>query len=498
MSENKQCRKRSDLPRRVSSMMDHVTRPDDDTIMLAKEEEEELESNDSDISSSEDGSHDRKRHKSYHHHYCENANVNGSMHRSIMSSSSSMSVSPTPSLLFHATITPVSSQVTLDQIVQVVPAAAVIDTSTTGVSPPPPPPQILHDPIRNVPSTTTTTTRKLHDNCDHDDTAAAALSKLPSSSPSSFSEFVSFTPRHTVSDHHHQISSWWKRVVVPVVVLSWSVMLAVAVISRFGPLPSLSSSSSSSLYQIPQQPQPQPQPQPDTVCVSGGGFSGFWFTLGRLQNGIIRPTITTNLNGTNNNYSRKEYYCYSSGCLGVVAALSRYSMEDMWNIAHNIQQQWKSGQLNRYDVVTTFVDVLLFGRPQQAAQQQSQQLPLYEYRNDTINPIRLGPNDLNTLNIITTVKNDGGWGVKVSIRTPKSVQELRTMLIQTTWIPLAIGNDLWYDHHMDGAFTTSYHPKCQYQVGLAFDWDLYTNVVNVNLGRDKVEKFWNQGLEYGL
>jgi hypothetical protein len=247
-----------------------------------------------------------------------------------------------------------------------------------------------------------------------------------------------------------------------------------------------------------------------TVCVSGGGFSGFWFTLGRLQNSIILPTTTTSTTTTNYGIgtsptvtdtntqnlttNKKEYYCYSSGCLGVVAALSRYNMEDMWNIAHNIQLQWKSGSLDRYDVVTTFVDDLLFGRQKQPLTPESRLLR----RNDTVGTMRLRPSDLSSLNIITSVKDGWWWNVQPSIRTPQSISELRTMLIQTTWIPFAIGNDLWYDHHMDGAFTASHHPKCHYNVGFAFDWDLVWNVINVNLGREKVEQFWKKGLAYGL
>jgi hypothetical protein len=280
---------------------------------------------------------------------------------------------------------------------------------------------------------------------------------------------------------HHSNQSW----------LVLIAMMAMLVVNLHGPLS----------YTVPTIMRYNP-PKKDTVCVSGGGFSGFWFTLGRLQNSIIlplttttdsevdTPTISIDNNNKNSSQTRKEYYCYSSGCLGVVAALSRYSMEDMWNIAYNIQLQWKSGQLDRYDVVTAFVDDLLFGRQYQESTRQS----LIKFQNATL---RLSPSDLSSLNIITTVKGTW-WGVETSIRTPQTVHELRTMLIQTTWIPLAIGNDLWYDHHMDGAFTTPYHPKCQYNVGLAFDLDLYMNVVNVNLGRDKVEKFWNKGLAYGL
>jgi hypothetical protein len=74
-------------------------------------------------------------------------------------------------------------------------------------------------------------------------------------------------------------------------------------------------------------------------------------------------------------------------------------------------------------------------------------------------------------------------------------------LIQTAFIPLATGNDLWLHDHMDGAFSIPHHPACEHYVGLSVGWDLLDllwNVVNVNLSRDKVEKFWNMGLEYGL
>jgi hypothetical protein len=72
------------------------------------------------------------------------------------------------------------------------------------------------------------------------------------------------------------------------------------------------------------------------------------------------------------------------------------------------------------------------------------------------------------------------------------------MLVQTTWIPFAVGDDLWHLEHMDGAFSIPYHPRCEHHVGLAPDLDLLANVINVNLGRAKVEKFWNNGLLYGL
>jgi hypothetical protein len=223
-----------------------------------------------------------------------------------------------------------------------------------------------------------------------------------------------------------------------------------------------------------------PDVKVNSVYVTGGGFSGFWFTLGRLQ-------------GVRSDHAEpKQLYCYSSGCLALVAALSRYSMEEMWNIAHNVQNQWKYGHISRYDVVTIFVDDLLFGPD-------TSTMSLPGNISDSSEPrtLRLRSVDLASLNIITTV-NDGWWRYKTSIRRPTSLSELRTMLIQTTWIPFAIGNELWHNGHMDGAFTSPFHPTTDVTVGLELDWDLYANVLNVNLGRDKVEKFWNKGIALGL
>jgi hypothetical protein len=208
-------------------------------------------------------------------------------------------------------------------------------------------------------------------------------------------------------------------------------------------------------------------PEPDSVCVSGGGFSGFWYTLGRLES-IPDP-------------SSKQYYCYSAGCLGVVASLSNYTMEQMWDMAHNVQMKWKRGEISRYQVVEAFLDDLLY----QPTLPGNRSLPI------------LDTESLALLNIITTVKN-GWFGLTTSVRTPSSVEILRTMLIQTSWIPFAIGDDLWHLEHMDGAFTLPHHPSCAHHVGLSLNWDLYLNVINVNLGRHKVEAFWNQGLERGL
>jgi len=219
---------------------------------------------------------------------------------------------------------------------------------------------------------------------------------------------------------------------------------------------------------------------PDSVYVPGAGFSGYWFTLGRLKS-IPDP-------------ASKSYYCYSAGCLGVVATLADKSMQEMSDLAFGVQRKWKEGTLDRYDVVSHFVDGLLFDSG--IDEQESNAM-----KNATA-PIMSDANLLSKINVITTAKEI--MGVRSVIRTPQSIDELRDMLLHTTWIPWATGDGLWAEddwtghHHMDGAFSATTHPRCTHHLGLPFMLDLFLNILNVNLGRDKVEKYWNAGVALGI
>lgn len=200
---------------------------------------------------------------------------------------------------------------------------------------------------------------------------------------------------------------------------------------------------------------------PNSVYVPGGGFSGFWFTIGQLKS-IENP-------------QEIEFHCYSAGCLGVVSILANYSMNDMLDKALDIQERFQNGHLGRYEVVGAFVDELM--------------APSERIFSD--------PHLLSRIHIITTVPGRY-WGVSASTRQPRNAHELRTMLLQTTWIPFVVGHDLWYDQHMDGAFSVSQHPPCARRARYPFDLDVMVNTINVHLGRAKVEKFWNAGLKAGL
>jgi hypothetical protein len=205
---------------------------------------------------------------------------------------------------------------------------------------------------------------------------------------------------------------------------------------------------------------------PNSIYVPGGGFSGFWFTLGRL-NSIEDPL-------------NHRYYCYSAGCLGVATMLSRVSMEDAYGYAVGAQKHWQRGELSRYDVTESFIDALLYTE------------------NQTLRPVFADDRVLSSMRIITSERNSY-MGVKAAIRTPTNHHELKDMLLQTAWIPFAISRDLWYSEHMDGAFTLHSHPRCQFQLGYdKWEWDLMINALNVNLGYNKVQQFWQRGLQLGL
>jgi hypothetical protein len=212
---------------------------------------------------------------------------------------------------------------------------------------------------------------------------------------------------------------------------------------------------------------------PRTIYVPGYGFSGFWYILGRLQS-IPEPLV------------ENDYFCYSAGCMGVVATLLNMSMVEIHQEAVRIQNQWKAGEISRYEVVEHFVSWML--------------LPLADQSVYDSTSIR---NMLSSLKVITSAPGQW-WGVQPVVRSPASIPELREMLIQTTWIPFATGGAVWHaGGHNDGAFTSPFHPTCDLAIGLTStnfmsSLDLLLNVVNVNLSRRKVEEFWNLGIADGV
>ncbi|CAB9501465.1 expressed unknown protein [Seminavis robusta] len=206
---------------------------------------------------------------------------------------------------------------------------------------------------------------------------------------------------------------------------------------------------------------------PNTCAyVPGAGFSGFFFTMGRLQT-VQEPTSL-------------DYYCYSAGCLASTATLGNITTGEALSMALNAQEQWMNGTISRFDVVSQFVDSMIA-----VGQERT-----------------LNAKVLSKLRIITTKSN--GWlqQRETVIRTPKSLEDLKTMLVQTTWIPGATGNAFSFEEHSDGAFSSATHPSCPTTVGLPQlsrkTFSFFANLLNMNLKPAQAHAFSKSGMELGL
>jgi hypothetical protein len=145
----------------------------------------------------------------------------------------------------------------------------------------------------------------------------------------------------------------------------------------------------------------------DTVYVPGAGFSGFWFTLGRLKS-IPEP-------------ASKDFYCFSAGCLGVVAMFSNFTIGEVSEMAIDVQAKWRTGEISQFQVVSKFLDVLL--------QRFQDDAEVQDYNISSVESLAL----LSRLHIITSVPGKY-YGLNHVIRIPENVDELREMLLQTTWM----------------------------------------------------------------
>jgi hypothetical protein len=145
----------------------------------------------------------------------------------------------------------------------------------------------------------------------------------------------------------------------------------------------------------------------ESLYVPGLGFSGFWFALGRLKSIPDKAS--------------KHYVCFSAGCLGTVAILNDFSVEEMACTAQTLQNQWKQGHIDRFQVVTRFVDGLVYRKFDGCiAENDSHSVPIDN------------TNLLSKVHILTTELS--ATGPQATMRSPSNLEELREMLVQTVWM----------------------------------------------------------------
>lgn len=79
-----------------------------------------------------------------------------------------------------------------------------------------------------------------------------------------------------------------------------------------------------------------PKLKDNALYVRGGGFAGFFYTLGWLD---ANPDDTD-----------FDYYCYSGGCLSVVSHLLGVSLDTTLDTGAELQRRWFAGDLSRYEL----------------------------------------------------------------------------------------------------------------------------------------------------
>jgi hypothetical protein len=197
-------------------------------------------------------------------------------------------------------------------------------------------------------------------------------------------------------------------------------------------------------------------PTHDATYVPGAGFSGFWYSFGRVQH------LPDNKN--------RDYHCFSAGCLVVSSVFLDKSYEDVAASALEIQGRWRDGDLSRYAIASSFVDDLLdlTGKPEN---------------------LLLADPWLVRVQVLTS-----SWYTGASLTTAKNRGELRNLLIQTSFIPWATGLGFNHEGENDGGFSLLFHPRCKHSVMLPFTWTMIKNFLNVNMGMDTVAELYGVGM----
>jgi len=277
---------------------------------------------------------------------------------------------------------------------------------------------------------------------------------------------------------------------------------------------------------------------PNSLYVPGGGFSGFWYLLGQLQSlhesehacprtvaltcehgegqtmnqtfsGLNRP-VKTEASGIRNDTNAMHcsdhdhddppsYVCFSSACLAVIAANQGWSLDRTYNVTKLIQDRWHSGEITTADVLPTFIDSLL------ADLDPYQPLPEWMQKRFIIltTTSSAGQRPKNDK------KKNSWWHSSLShwrslgtagpvLNVPTDYDSLRQQLIQTSWIPGITGDEMWFDGHMDGGFTTFVHPECSKSVYPGWDWSLYRYAFDPSFTQSEVLRLVQAGKRHGV
>jgi hypothetical protein len=179
----------------------------------------------------------------------------------------------------------------------------------------------------------------------------------------------------------------------------------------------------------------------DCVMFRGGGFSGFWYFY----------------NKTDNIRNSDKIYCYSSGCLAVIASIPPNNKQYIYDTVLEMKHFYKNKTGKIYEIREKFIDNII-------------NIPITDYN----------------INIITST-----YTGKCIIEKPDTIDKLRQLLLDTTNIPI-ITSKLGYTN-IDGIFCRLSHPMCKTTYSIPKTFRFIINIFNPFLTIDDVNYFseWN-------
>lgn len=288
--------------------------------------------------------------------------------------------------------------------------------------------------------------------------------------------------------------------------------------------------------------QPQKHDTKISMHIPGNGFSGFFFTLGRLeaflnQNHRTDASEQAAARSRNENGTEAlpptpdvEYHCWSAGCLSLIAALLEVPIQATLDLALTARESYARGDIGRYDIVENFVDGLL----SYESHCENGEAEIDSDFNTSCSCTeqsgfnKLENTTLSTINVVSSAWSFDGANplLEKVTRSPSNVGELRAMLLDTTRIPFLTGNTFGEKdtttgaYHNDGAIAVWYHKTTSRSssggrsLGSSSDFcsddasfklslppwsvSMYANMLNMNFGKDLATGFWRDGMDMGV
>lgn len=167
----------------------------------------------------------------------------------------------------------------------------------------------------------------------------------------------------------------------------------------------------------------------NVVCIPGAGFSGFWYSIGRLH--------ALKEKQQQQHPEDLHYDCFSAGCLGAVVTVLNQTVDDVLDIAIESQQLWQNGKISRFEIVeffvngilTTYKEAVIGGHKSNLDHIEVNDLPwVQELSNIWIATTgRWANDDKNQIDAFT-------MKTYYYSRQATNFQQLKELLIQTTWM----------------------------------------------------------------